>query len=161
MKNALILAIFVFMTISNAVFAEKRTVIETQGDVTINKIYHDDGKLDRILRSVNNKLHGIAEVYDHDTGKLKDEWTYDQGVIVAVKYFDSDGNVTGEFTYKEEINGNQRTVYKYYKNGKLDRILRYVDDKLEGVTEVYDPETGRLSDEYIYKNGEIIEHIKK
>jgi len=160
-KNVFILATFLVVAVLNIAFAEKRTVIEKQGDVTVSKIYLDDGKLDRILRSVNGKLHGIAEVYDMETGKLKEKWTYDQGIIVAVKHFDGEGNITKEFTFKEETNGNQKTVYKYYANGKLDRILRYVDDRLEGLAEVYDPETGRLSDEYIYKNGEIIEHIEK
>jgi len=113
------------------------------------------------------KLSGSYKVYDID-GRLHYELIYNEGDLIAYKYFDKKGNIIGEGTKKNQkldlkgyhpngtmsvtgiymIEGKKEGEWKYYSiNGPLESIERFENGNLQGLYEAY------------YANGQIKERI--
>ena len=98
---------------------------------------------------INDKRQGPATFYNTDgslSGTLNHVDDLYEGTYVQK---DKDGVIVQEKTYSRgKLNG----IHKEYMNGKLWREIPYVDDKKEGICNIYDTINEKLIQEISYLN---------
>jgi antitoxin component YwqK of YwqJK toxin-antitoxin module len=143
----------------------------------IQKEFSRDGRLKNVFRFENGKRHGVSEYYKADgtllyannysngehagkyismleDGTIIKEGYYDKGVMTGRWIIrDKSGTLTNEMEYK---NGKLHGTYKSYSNGALREETSHLDGKKDGVSKLYDKDTGALSTEKVYKDDETV-----
>jgi uncharacterized protein len=119
---------------------------------------------------VNDKKEGKAYYYYPD-GRLKEELSYSDGKKQGPgKEYDNEGLVISIFEYnnnylvsREKINrydfqGKKQGTWKtFYPDGKVQKEMKYIDDKLDGYYKEFN-ENGNLILSLKYLDGKIIEN---
>lgn len=139
--------------------------INTKNGLPKNKIgvwycYHPNGALsifqqyDKDGELMNYKEYNTA-------GKLEKSGVFTKKGSTEFYYFD-DGTLEYEWITRKETNGDEseeETIYtdvkKYYKNNQMAEQYSYIDDKLDGLRNVWN-EKGNLELSINYENGFIV-----
>lgn len=111
------------------------------------KSYFDSGILSEIELYDGGRLNGLQKYYDID-GVLWQEFTYKKGKMLEYKAYKKDGSVIAEY----KVNGKNFKVILYYPNGVKRREGAISDGELDGVWNDY-TNFGVLKTETNYKDG--------
>ncbi|WP_258104646.1 tetratricopeptide repeat protein [Marinoscillum sp. MHG1-6] len=134
------------------------------------KLYHPDGSLDEVQYYISGKLHGWTQYYAPNN-KLQEEYKYDMGTIIALREYDTLGNIYHETEYefgtglRTEKTPSGKTIFKadsrcgyvigdfknLYENGKISSIYPQKGTLYEGDYKAYHS-NGKLMTNGPYKN---------
>jgi antitoxin component YwqK of YwqJK toxin-antitoxin module len=105
----------------------------------------------------NNRTGKYESYYNYPEKTLKSEATYEKGIAVGeYKSYYRNGKPNETGTYNK--NGDNDGIWKnYFENGTLSSEENYSDGKLTATSKYYD-ESGKLIEEYTYKNNILQEY---
>ena len=114
-------------------------------------IHYDNGTIYMEDDYVNDKLNG-THIERHPNGQIKTKGTYKNGLYHGKwEYFDLRGIFIGEGNFVE----GSGTLKGFYWNGRLKRIVNFVNNKKDG-KEIWYKEDGTLDKEVNYKEDRIV-----
>lgn len=135
----------------------KRKFNENNKVIKESEFDRDGILMNRKIFKYNYSGHCIEEVqYDYDENqnesKLRIVYTYDEGLIINEKYFDSNDNFEQEIIYNYSTNGKLlykefldkdgnckfKEIYKYDTNDNLTEVLSQNSEGLSKVIKKYD-----------------------
>ncbi|RMB63934.1 toxin-antitoxin system YwqK family antitoxin [Dokdonia sinensis] len=91
------------------------------------KVYFPNGQIAQKHYFIEGKEDGIDEHYN-ENGVLLKSYTYKNGLLEGwATLYDSEGNLEREGNYKSN---KKHGTWKYYKNGKLDKEVKFPQNKI-------------------------------
>ncbi len=121
-----------------------------EGNMIVQTQYHANGKIKCIFRSLDNKPHGIQQVWNVN-GNLSDVTDFTKGLKNgSQEQWYPSGKIKGIFNYVNGIfQGKQE---EWHENGKISKISNVVNDKLHGKQEHWSVD-GKIQKIYNIING--------
>lgn len=111
------------------------------------KTFYENEKPLSIEVFTDGKFNGVQKYYDDD-GLLWEEYTYKKGKLQGYKAYKKDGSIICD----NKINGKNFKIIQYYPNANKRREGAVTDGELEGVWKDY-TRFGVLTEESFYKEG--------
>ena len=115
------------------------------------EMYYPNGTINVRQEYLNGKLNGQSKVWDEE-GNLSSLFTYNLDKVEGYQYVYKNGKVASRDYSEEGI--DQEDFREYYPNGKLFRLIPYIDDDRDGEYSFFSPDSVKLFS-LVYDEGSV------